>query len=548
MPVYLRDKRALRALSIGLIAAAMLAAFLLARTPAPAAVQNNTVEYSLKARPGADPSVDVRLTFNLGAGSEAELEVPPDGPAAGGGPSGPTFELLSKPVSQYKVEPLPEGGSGWRISATSARKVSIDYRVGLAASEGPQNASSGPGSDDSALIVVQAGLTVLRGSDALLVPRSANGRPVSDDFRVTITGMASEDAAAPFEATGGKADYIISGVDPLLGNYYSWGKMATEKYRMGSTSAGIWMAGNLSGLSGDKRKAYCSDFTALCDELQNVAGQRAELPLLTVVVVDSRESGYRSPAGQAQLASVAYTGAGDRLTGVGAETASAAIFDLWNRWSMLPKKGGEAEWFQAGLSGLYGPRGAALAGLIDRDRAYADFADVYSSYVANPLARKTSLLDAQGSGASQFVSEKATVLVAAIDKRLRAQTGNSKDIDWLVGQMAKKYDHFKGHDYTLVDVEEMLEDATGKSWARFFGDGVRSTAIIGASAFSQSELFGPEASAGRRLTSRGSGKSWLFLLIGLGVILSVPIAFGTYVRRSVNLDLTMPKILPDDDE
>jgi hypothetical protein len=36
--------------------------------------------------------------------------------------------------------------------------------------------------------------------------------------------------------------------------------------------------------------------------------------------------------------------------------------------------------------------------------------------------------------------------------------------------------------------------------------------------------------------------------VALVVILLVPIVFSPYIRRAVKLDLSMPKILPDDDE
>ncbi|MBU4240548.1 MAG: hypothetical protein KKE43_03510, partial [Actinobacteria bacterium] len=42
--------------------------------------------------------------------------------------------------------------------------------------------------------------------------------------------------------------------------------------------------------------------------------------------------------------------------------------------------------------------------------------------------------------------------------------------------------------------------------------------------------------------------SWIYLLVAAAVILMIPVIFSAYVKRSINLDVRMPKILPDDDE
>ena len=50
------------------------------------------------------------------------------------------------------------------------------------------------------------------------------------------------------------------------------------------------------------------------------------------------------------------------------------------------------------------------------------------------------------------------------------------------------------------------------------------------------------------VVGKGSGKSWIYLAIAIVIIMLVPIVFNTYVKRAVSLDLSMPKILPDDDD
>src|SRR5450756_3091147 len=68
-----------------------------------------------------------------------------------------------------------------------------------------------------------------------------------------------------------------------------------------------------------------------------------------------------------------------------------------------------------------------------------------------------------------------------------------KDIDWLLGELAKKFDHFQGATYTMVDITELLEGATGKSWDRFFDERLNGTELLPPSEFSTSDLFGIES-------------------------------------------------------
>jgi hypothetical protein len=96
----------------------------------------------------------------------------------------------------------------------------------------------------------------------------------------------------------------------------------------------------------------------------------------------------------------------------------------------------------------------------------------------------------------------------------------------------------------------ILEKGTNTSWDAFFHDSVSGTSLILASTFSTTDQFGTGATVGgaKKLTGKGSGKNWIYLVIAILIILSIPIIFSTYIRRSVKLDVSMPKILPDDDD
>lgn len=305
-------------------------------------------------------------------------------------------------------------------------------------------------------------------------------------------------------------------------------------------------AGPWSDDPDDVQKTYAEGLSSLFSEAAIILGERPGLARLSVSVSDTGMVDSAGPVSSTMLDSVALFQKGiKKLEKDGAAAAATGLFELWNRWSMVPAADGGAFWFQAGLPGIYGDRLAVLAGFMEADEAYERFAKVYSSYLADPRSQSLSLVEAWEQGEAEFVSRKSTILCAAIDRRLRELTDGAKDIDWLVGQVASKFDHSKGRDYTLVDIEELLVNSTGKSWARFFSEGLHGTGIIEASDFSSTELFGSTGTAGRELTEKGSGKGWILLAIAVAVILLIPLIFGPYVRRAVKLDITMPKILDD---
>src|SRR5450759_5844278 len=68
--------------------------------------------------------------------------------------------------------------------------------------------------------------------------------------------------------------------------------------------------------------------------------------------------------------------------------------------------------------------------------------------------------------------------------------------------------------------------------------------------FSTTDVFGTGGVVGgpQKLSGKGSGKNWIYLVIAILIIFSIPIIFSAYIRRAVRLDMTMPSILPDFDE
>lgn len=506
------------------------------------------VKFGLKVPGGNTNAVDISLRFNLESGKKA-LVKPSAKPVQTGGDSlAPACELLSRPVPEYQVEPLEAPATGWSVTGVKGGEVSIDYRVTLPHPTGHTSASEGGDGYVSDVWVVEPGLGLLAGSTAFMCPRDAeSGSYLADDYALEIEMAGGEKALVPFAADG--ESFTVARTRELLENYVCWGKLAVSGAGVRGTEVSVGFAGGFMKLSGDERKKYAEGLSSLFDGAAGVLGARPGLERLAALVDDAGRLGLDGSASSTLLGSVLLFQQGERtLEGDRSVVASRGLFDLWNRWSMVPASEGEAFWFQAGLPGVYGDRLAVRAGFEEAGRAYGSFARLYAAYLADPRSKSLSLTEAWERGDMEFVTRKSTVLCAAIDKRLRDLTDGSKDIDWLTGQVAAAFDHFEGHDYTLVDIEELLENATGKSWARFFDEGVRGTGIIYASEFSSTQLFGPASAAGKPLSVSGSGKGWILLAVAIVVILMIPLVFSTYVNRSVKLDLTMPKILPDDDD
>ena len=278
---------------------------------------------------------------------------------------------------------------------------------------------------------------------------------------------------------------------------------------------------------------------------------RDGLKALSVVLCGESRFGLKRPASGTLLDSVVLCDGGNTLEGNGAAAAADGFFELWDRWSLVPKPGGEAEWFQAGLPLFYPMRVAAQAGLMDSRQANEEFSRVYRAYLTDPESMEVSLVEAvKDPQGRALLARKGAAVCASLSQRLQEDSqGSAKDIDWLLSQMTKKYDAFAEKEYTLVDISELLEGATGISWDRYFEGRVRGTQAVLSSEFSATGLFGSSSGfGGGVVVGKGSGKSWIYLLVAMFIILMIPVIFGAYVRRAVKLDLTMPKILPDDDD
>lgn len=514
--------------------------------------QEAAINFRLKSVEGNQAAVDVALSFKLNQGEKAILKpnVGADWEAAG--MLRPQVELLSTTSPEYQIEASPPPDTEWVMTATATGDMAVEYRVIYPEMNHARNDAEAPGGVSAPGAVSVDGLRVLRGSDVLICPRRQSDlAPISDQFQVDIPVPKGQKALAPWRASGKNgSSFKVSGETELLNNYMAWGPLDLVTLRKSEPQVVAGFSRDYAKQSASQRSEYGKSLSLLMDNLIQALGKRPRLNRVAIVLVGAGRFGLNRPTYGTLLDSTVICHGGKELSGEGAAAAAGGLFQLWNAWSLVPASNGEAEWFQAGLPLFYPIRVAAVAGLMNSSKAYEDFSQVYRSYLTDPGASSTSLVEAEGSaGAQQLLALKGAAVCASLSKKLQDESkGSARDIDWLLGRLAEKFNHFKGKDYTLVDISEILEDATGQSWDRYFQQRVRGTQAILSSEFSETGLFGTTGFGKSLVVRGGSGRSWLYLLIAVLIILLIPVIFSAYVRRSVKLDLTMPKILPDDDE
>jgi hypothetical protein len=518
----------------------LLAAGLLAAVACPLALGASPppIKYDLRASTGGSPALHVKVSFKLESGKKAVLKPSEQSMLNGTGSTAPTLNLDSNPPADTVLQPLPDGQPGWSIQSSAGSTVTVAYRVEPAGTTGVQSGQDSAWTQGPAPFVITDALKLFRASDGLLVPSTESGAALGTDYLVTIEKGDKEISVTPWQA--GEGSYSVSGERELLDNYVSWGTLVQDDSKSGASTVRLAFP---SGTPDQVLKANRTAAGSIMAEALQILGERPSMPVLSMLAVAPLSASPPSMVDSVTLPAA-------KLDGDKGVKASGSLYDLWNRWSLLPQENKDALWFQDGSSVLYSFRLAVLAGLMAKDTANTEFSQTYTAYINNPLAKTMSLAQAETSAdpkAASLLTDKGAIVCAAVGQRLRDETTNQKDLDWFVGQLAKKFPAFQNKRYSLVDIEEMLEDATSKSWARFFDDYVRGTKLINPADFTASDIVGVGTqTTGKRLVLKGSGRSWIYLLIGMIIIMMVPVIFSTYVRRSVKLDVQMPKLWSED--
>lgn len=527
---------------------ALLLSLLFPALPGARAAGSGEVKYSLSVLEGEDPGLRITVGFDLRKGERALLK--PEVETGAGPDSGyaPQLEIEGAADPRYVVEPDASPGGGWLVNAAADGVVSVTYAVRFSSSNAVVRGSGARGGELPPRAVSVEGLNVFKGSHALLLPRRPGGAPVSTSFTVKLPLAAKEKALVPWRALD-RDSFFVEGEKSLLENFIIWGELGTARSKAGDTVITTGYSSEVTITEAERR----ANDRAIVNIYEYIAGRIGDRPgsgEVAVLVCGASRFGLSSSAYEAGISSVPLFIRDGKLSGTGAAAAAGGLFSLWNRYSPVPRDGGKAAWFQEGMQAFYPLRVAAATGLMDSDRAFEEFSRLYRSYLADPMARSVSLVEAEERpGASALLRNKGAAVVASVGRRLREESkGSVKDIDWLMGRLAAGSGRLEVKEFTLVDISEAVEGATGKSWDRFFAGRVEGRQAVLASEFSRSDLFGSTSFTGGVVTGGGSGRNWIYLLIAMIAIFLIPVVFGPYVRRAVKLDLTMPKILPDDEE
>ena len=515
----------------------------------PARASEDRVKFGLKAK-GLEPGIiEVNLSFTLNAGQKAVIKPSWWGEASAGEDGAPTYEPLVQGDPGFRMEALDGDVPGWSLIALSSGRLSMRYRVAFPRRNAPEGAGTAPAGDFAPRSLFNHDLTVIRGYDAFLCPRwPVDMSYIGSGYEVSFDLESGDRLLVPWASTGGSS-YHAGSAEELKRNFIAWGDIETVKVSEKEPRIILGFPSRFRSTTESQRSEYQRALQRLFMETARSLGKRPSLTKLTVLACAAPGLGYRKPSCEAMLDSLMLIHGGGRLTGSAAAAAARGILGLWNGYSMVAARKGAAEWFQQGLPWFYGYRLAANAGLQSTADAYTGFAGVYADYLSlNGSVSEPLSVAEKDPGYPPLLRAKGAALISAIAWKLDRDSKGTRDIEWYLGEIAGRFNAFKGRSYSLDDLKEPLETATGKSWDRFFTKFVEKADPILAPDFSATDLFGKSESVSGTGGGTSSRRNWLFLAAAVLFILSIPLIFSAYVRRSVKLDVSMPKILPDDEE
>ncbi|MHB8896559.1 MAG: hypothetical protein ACYC99_15460, partial [Candidatus Geothermincolia bacterium] len=493
---------------------------------------------------------DVKLSFTMKTGQKAVVKPSEQTrqPTNAGAP--PALELIPVSNPPYAVEVLQGPDNGWELTASADGAIDFQYKVRFTAAKGGSAPVAGeaPGGVAPPRAIASPDLKAFIASDVLMAPQNPSGDYVSGTYAVDIQTPSGENNVAPWPVADA-GGYEVKSTQQLLSNFVAWGKITKVSLQAGGPAITAGFTSDYKDVSGRDRSAYGSDLMKIFGEVKKVFGERPDQAQVTVLITGAGKYGLDHPASESLRDSFVLFHGGSELADDASAAAAKGWINLWNGWSLVAKPSGGASWLQAGLPWFYSFRVAGRLGLMNANAAYQDFSAVYADYLTDPLAVKTSLADAESqSGAQRLLETKGASLLAALTVKLAQKTtGGSKNIEWFLGQLATKFNSFEGKKYSLVDISEILESGTGTSWDRFFDEGVGTSKVLLTSEWSTTDVFGSGGVVGgsKQVATKGSGKNWIYLAIAILVIFSIPFIFSSYIKRSIKIDVTMPKFLPD---
>jgi len=484
-----------------------------------------TVKYRLSYEGKDNLNIRVLLRFNAIKGekfllqSRAEVE-----------PFIHNLELDVEPQVDYSLE--KRSNHAWVVIPKKSGLIGITYQVRNA----PENGSK-------TLSDVSGRAFLCWGGEMFLVPmrtcKEGSSREYLvnpwESFEIEVEAKNDIRFILPWRICDDGKTYKVNGYEELTENFIALGKFNVNNV----SSRGLIIKvsfGEGNTFSRSSMKRICSDLRKIFFRIQNILGEKkGDKNLSMIVLADKRSSWFLSSRN-----SIVLGLNGDILKDRNAYIASRAGFDLWNRFQLVAKSRSGARWFSEGISVYFPYKISVSCGLSSPDCAKREFASIYERVIKS---REISIKEAEQRNEVKVLQDRGAILCALLDRRLE-RLGN-KSIEWLLRELAAKTKQNKKNEYTLLDIEEICENGTGKSWDRFFAEYLSRSSPPPLSEFLDTGIF-KSVSLNEELNLKGSRKSFLFLLIAVLFIFSIPIIFGTYVRRAIKLDVEMPKILPDD--
>ncbi len=498
--------------------------------------------------------INVRATFSARAGETIFLSPSGLHSMEGFAKSGLRLEFETRTNTEDSYTLSIESVGVLKAVTHKNSRLDIRYSVGFqkGASEKLPRSFMSP----DFLLFTGKRYTIAMGSTLFLIPKRQDGTSLFRKFMITFSSLESDkDSFAPFIRKA-KHKYFCTEAETLEDNFIAWGKIRVRNTEENGGWIRIAQPYDESSVAQPDGRilSFIEEIRVLSYHSRKVFGSNLRKSDICVLFLPKPGKRYRD-SGNVLLGknSIVIPFSFAKRDAEQLSSLGEAIFSIIAENSFMKNTASDAYWFFEGSVRLYGLITSVRAGLLTEGEAEELLSNIYTRYVSNPLSTKISLVnrrypDVNGS----FFSDKSTVVLASIASRLLSQTGAKVDLDTLILNLSKRFSANRDKSLSLVDIEESAENLTGKSWTRFLDRLVKRNSLIKFSQFSRSGIFshsGNSSSARqKRLLTKGSGRGWLFLLVSVVMILLIPLIFGFYVRRAVKLDISMPAILPQEEE
>ncbi|MDD5748691.1 MAG: hypothetical protein PHP64_06570 [Actinomycetota bacterium] len=486
------------------------------------------IEYWLKLPAAGADKINVRLKLKINDTGDLILKAPLQ--SYEGINSLEIKESCLLIGNKWKMVSLEKTKHGWMLRNCKPRKYEISYDVRNVKYEA--GGSSEETSNEE--LISDEDVKLVKCSNLFILP-DVKPKASFENLRVHIEAKAGTKVVTPWKALRMNS-FDVESRSALIDNFIAWGKLSVSDIT--SESGKIVVAVQRNFWTENELADNAQTIKGIFSRMTRDLGQRGNNE--RVVVIVRRVKNDRGISFEALRDSIAISTNEKKTNGSNALLFSRALFALWNDSSILPKTSGNCFWFHEGTSILYPLKVSVIEGIMTAKEAEARISSIYESSLQH---KNISILEAESKGQKNILKERGTLLCMLIDRRLRQY---DKSIEWLLKELARKKNYSKGEKYTLMDIEEIIENGTKKSWDRFLDEKLNSPSPPPLGDFMEDNYFDSQKSNEALSGKKSSTSSIVFLLISILVVFSVPLISEKYVRNAVKLDIEMPKILPDD--